>query len=87
MNKNPKQRIGVTDKSEIKRHPFFKGLDWQKLYNRELTPPVALLMEEDPENEELQYLKMVEKQKFRDSDYQNDNKTLNRVKQFTFIRQ
>jgi hypothetical protein len=43
-------------------------------------------MEEEPENEELQYLKQLEKTKFRDVDYHKDNQTLNRVKQFTFIR-
>ena len=28
LNKNPKKRLGVNDKNEIKRHPFFRGLDW-----------------------------------------------------------
>ena len=39
-----------------------------------------LKMEEDEDNEELQYLKSMEKIKFRDNDYSKENKTLNRVK-------
>ena len=86
LNKNPKQRIGVVDKLEIKRHPFFKGIDWNKLMAREIDPPIILTMDEEAENEELAYLKQIEKNKFRDIDYGRDNQTLNRVKQFTFIR-
>lgn len=86
LNKNPKQRLGVVDKNEIKRHPFFKSIDWTKLYNREIAPPVALKMDDEADNEEIQYLKQLEKSKFRDNDYQKDNQTLNRVKQFSFIR-
>lgn len=52
LNKNPKNRIGVIDKGELKRHPFFKGLDWQKLYNRELPPPVMLKMDDNEEEGE-----------------------------------
>jgi len=53
LNKNPKQRIGVVDKSEIKKHPFFKGIDWGKLMTKELDPPIILTMDEEGENEEL----------------------------------
>jgi len=53
LNKNPKQRLGVGDKNEIKRHPFFKGMDWTKLYNRENPPPVALKMDDEADNEEI----------------------------------
>jgi len=31
LNKIPSKRIGVTDFSEIKKHPFFDGLDWDEL--------------------------------------------------------
>ncbi len=80
LNKNPKSRIGVNDKNEIRKHPFFKSIDWNKLYNREIEPPVMLTMEEEGDNEEIQYLKQLEKAKFRDVDYGKDNQTLNRVK-------
>jgi len=56
LNKNPKSRIGVNDKNELKRHPFFRGLDWQKLSKREIDPPIQLAMDEEDDDEELQYL-------------------------------
>lgn len=42
--------------------------------------------EAEADNEEIQYLKQLEKAKFRDADYHKDNQTLNRVKQFSFVR-
>jgi len=56
LNKNPKQRIGVKDKSEIKRHPFFKGIDWEKLLDREIKPPIHLKLEDTDQDEETAYL-------------------------------
>ncbi len=37
----PNDRIGCGAKGaeEIKQHPFFEGIDWDKLYKRELKPP------------------------------------------------
>ena len=43
----------MNDKNEIRRHPFFKSIDWNKLYNREIDPPVMLTMEEEGDNEEI----------------------------------
>ena len=34
MEKDPNKRFGVIDKNEVKRHPFFKGIDWEKLQNK-----------------------------------------------------
>jgi hypothetical protein len=31
---------------EAKRHPFFKGLDWNKLVKKEIPPPIMLRMED-----------------------------------------
>jgi len=34
--RNPAKRLGVDhDGQEIKRHPFFEGIDWTKIYNKE----------------------------------------------------
>ncbi len=43
----------MADKNEIRRHPFFKSLDWNKLMNKEIDPPIILTMDDEPENEEL----------------------------------
>ena len=39
--KDPKQRIGCREGgvNELKQHPFFKGVEWQSLYRREVRPP------------------------------------------------
>ncbi len=36
MDKNPNNRLGVEDKSLIKKHPFFKDVDFIKIYNKEI---------------------------------------------------
>jgi hypothetical protein len=36
----PKLRLGARGGIEdLKRHPFFDGLDWDKLYRKEIAPP------------------------------------------------
>jgi serine/threonine protein kinase SCH9 len=40
LNRNPKHRLGaVDDAEELKRHPFFADIDWEKLQKKEITPP------------------------------------------------
>ena len=41
LNRDPKKRLGSGPKgaAEIKQHPFFKSVRWDKLYNRESRPP------------------------------------------------
>ena len=38
--KNPAERLGSKyDVEEIKNHPYFDDVDWNKIYNREYMPP------------------------------------------------
>ena len=41
LSKDPQKRIGSGegDASEIKSHPWFSGIEWQKLESKELYPP------------------------------------------------
>ncbi|XP_063294477.1 ribosomal protein S6 kinase alpha-5-like [Pelobates fuscus] len=39
LRKDPKKRLGATGASHIKEHPFYKGLDWDALSHRKVTPP------------------------------------------------
>jgi len=33
----------VQNKEEIKSHEFFSDIDWEKLYQRRITPPIDLI--------------------------------------------
>jgi p90 ribosomal S6 kinase len=53
FKRNPKNRLGAgTDGAEkLKRHIFFKGIDWNALFRKEITPPfVPTLAPSDPED-------------------------------------
>jgi serine/threonine protein kinase len=38
LQKDPQRRLGGSDEDaeEIKRHPFFKNIEWEKLYKKEV---------------------------------------------------
>ena len=85
LNKRPDKRITL---DKVKQHEFFKGLDWEKLMRKEISPPVMLKNDDsaanDENTEEYMFLKQQES-KFIDKDYTNDNMLQNRLKKFTFI--
>lgn len=76
--KDPLKRIGVKDKNEIKKHSFFKGIDWGKVYRKEYRPPIARLEVTG------KMLKKDDKLKFQDYDYEENNFNENRVPDFSF---
>ena len=41
LNPNPKKRLGFgeSDAKKIKQHPFFKDIDWEKYWKKEIQPP------------------------------------------------
>ncbi len=41
LNVNPKKRLGYgdNDAKKIKEHPYFKDVDWNKYWNKEIQPP------------------------------------------------
>ena len=42
--KDPKKRLGNPQRggvNQIKRHPFFKRIDWDEVLNKQLTPPIV----------------------------------------------
>jgi len=36
LDKNPKRRL---DSAKIMKHEFFKGINWEDLYKKNVTPP------------------------------------------------
>jgi len=79
LERDPEQRIGVKDRNELRNHPFFAGIDWEKLERREITPPKLDSLQEDE-------IEMPLPSRVRDNDYTEKNKKINRVKAYTFIR-
>ena len=49
LNKNPKNRIKI---GEVKQHPFFREIDWDLLYKKQLKLPIHLKTEDYADNEE-----------------------------------
>ena len=41
LQRDPSKRLGgsLKDAQEIKDHPYFKDVDWDKVYNKKITPP------------------------------------------------
>jgi len=81
-------RPGVRNKEEIKRHPFFKDIDWRKLEARVLPPPIHLRTDNEEQTEEEAFLNARPSNKavnFTDQDYTDDNKNVNRLKKYTFV--
>lgn len=76
--KDPLKRLGVKDKNEIKKHNFFKGVDWGKVVRKEYRPPIEKLVLTG------KLLKRDEKLNFQDRDYEENNYNENRVPEFSF---
>ena len=89
MEKDPNKRFGVIDKNEVKRHPFFKGIDWEKLQNKNIIPPINFIKQKNENEQKLDDKgnKIKKNIRFNDIDYTEENKYCKRVKNFTFIRE
>lgn len=92
--RDPKKRIGIYNKSEIKSHPFFKDLNWEKLGRKEITPPLNLVQikidEENNKNKGMNGIEEFMRKKqmdFKDVDYNEDNQTIRRIKNYTFLKE
>ena len=48
--RDPNHRIGAKDKFEIRKDPFFKGIDWNHLLKKEYTPPALDTFTDDEED-------------------------------------
>ena len=89
LTKKPEKRITI---EKIKQHQFFKDLDFQKLFNKQIQPPNLTAQYEelkvDPEEEnqgDEQHFKEENHYQFTDQDYTLENYRKNRLKNFTFI--
>jgi serine/threonine protein kinase len=44
---NPKKRLGYNSSDEVKNHPFFKGIDFDKVLRKEYKPPFIPKLKDD----------------------------------------
>ena len=90
LSKDPYKRIGVLDKSEIKNHVWFKGLDWNKLSRKEIPPPLDLIkIKKDIENHNIDDDLKKNKIDFKDRDYintQRKHEDIKYVTKFTYVK-
>ena len=44
LERDPNKRLGggIKDAQEIKEHPYFKDVDWDKIYKKEIKPPIFM---------------------------------------------
>jgi protein-serine/threonine kinase len=48
LNRNPQNRLGARrGAAELKEHPFFKSIDWELLYKKQITPPFKPIVDSD----------------------------------------
>ena len=96
LEKNPKKRIGNTE--EIKKHKFFKEIEWNEMEFKRIKPPLDLVKIKKAferksnkiksnDNDSKNNVKKENLQKdFKDNDYSENNKFFRRVANFTFIK-
>ncbi|ETB62025.1 AGC protein kinase [Plasmodium yoelii 17X] len=62
LQKNPQKRLGsgITDAEEIKKHPFFKKINWDDVRSKKISPPFrpALFNKTDLQNFDEEFLCM-----------------------------
>ena len=81
--KDSKERIGIQDIGEIKKHKFFKDIDWNKLGKMQILPPMNLVKNKKEKKNNICFSK---KKKIEQKDYFLDFNIVTKVEQFTFIR-
>lgn len=81
------KRLGSKDMSEIKKHDFFKKIDWKELLKKKANPPREMFVS-DLENNYYEILELQKNEQIQlvDNDYNQTTSMINRVKNFTFAR-
>jgi len=76
--------LGANGYEEIKKHPFFKDIDWKLAEKRGLQPATREYCEngEDSDDE----IAMFTNERFTDVDYSETGIRTNRLNDFSFVR-
>ena len=92
LEKNPQKRIELDD---IKKHKFFRGIEWEYFDSKNNKPPLNLIKLKQKYYAEKGNDKIIDhnetsnenlKKELKDSDYNENNKYDRRIGNFTFIR-
>ncbi|ORX77097.1 kinase-like protein [Basidiobolus meristosporus CBS 931.73] len=60
LHRDPRKRLGANGAEEVKSHPYFADIDWERLYNKQVASPYAppLSDEQDLSNFDETFLEM-----------------------------
>ena len=89
LEKNPEKRIDI---EEIKKHKFFKGIDWNELEVKNAKPPrdinkiKEIIYKENKDDNIINNKNGKLKEELKDYDYKEKNKYYKRISNFTFIK-
>ena len=75
MEKDPSHRLGKSGFGEIRDHPFLLDVDFGMIERKEYVPPAFVRLDNLEKEDEVS---------FKDFDYEEENCSVNRVKNFTF---
>ena len=80
LEKNPKKRIGIED---IKKHKFFKEIEWNELEFKRINPPLDLVqIKNNYERKVFNNKKKEEQNNINNNNNDNNNKNINNKKDF-----
>ena len=89
LEKNPEKRIDI---EEIKKHKFFKGIDWNELEVKNAKPPrdinkiKEIIFKENKDDNIINNKNSKIKEELKEYDYKEKNKYYKRISNFTFIK-
>lgn len=61
LTRDVEKRLGSTDSQDVKKHPFFRDIDWDKLEKKEMEPPYKPKVKSDTDTSQIDSVFLVEK--------------------------
>jgi len=61
LTRDVDKRLGSANSSEVKKHPFFKDIDWEKLEKKEIEPPFKPKVKSETDTSQIDSVFLVEK--------------------------
>jgi serine/threonine protein kinase len=61
LTRDVEKRLGSNSSMDVKKHPFFKDIDWEKLEKKEVEPPYKPKVKSDSDTSQIDSVFLVEK--------------------------